>query len=103
MIQKELTGRWFVDDVRCSESAPLMAKKLAVVMSQIQHTVLDAEEVKEVIERLKSAQAEYYAENKRLKKLELFLDVWGADDNYAGIYGGVHVCLRLIKVNEYHW
>ena len=103
MEQEKLTGRWFVETIQLYGSAPQMTKKLAEVMRQMVRTVLSAEEVNEFFDHLRYIQEGYWRDNKRLKKVDLYMDHYGIQDEVAVIHAGVHCWLRLVQVKEYHW
>lgn len=69
-------------------------------MRQMVRTVLSAEEVSEFFNHLRYIQEEYRRDNKRLKKVDLYMNHYG---EVAVIYVGVHCSLRLVQVKEYHW
>ena len=103
MDLEKMKGAWFVSDIREPASEPIMVKKLSKLMREIKHTLLYDNEVMELVERLKGAQEEYYQENKRLKKVDIYIDDWGIDDEYLWITLGLWTRLTLTKVRDYHW
>lgn len=100
---EDLTGIWFVDSLTRYAGGPAVVEKIYDTLLPLRHTLQDADGVMQIKRLIDNIQHELVTANRRLKKVEVNIDVYGAHDDIAAICIGQHVKVILEKVVDYHW